>query len=150
MSSQVAFAMLGIGMLNITWSTLLQEKIDWAWVQGAYDGSLGYQAFLMHRPIAGSVCYLGIFSGILILLFNAIQFGLIQRFLKRKDSKQLKKLLDASIGINVVIFFLMLGMNSFASHYYVEGIHRHGLFENSLLYFVAQFTAIGLLYPKKK
>lgn len=150
---QIALGLLGVSMINIFWSTLLQEKKPWDTFTWEWRRFGPMRAFFGHPPVAGSVCYFGIVSGILILIFNAIQLSLAIRYVREKKTDALRTLLKVSIALNVIIFVLMLLMNSFAIHYFVLRIHfkmkievPHGLFDNSIIYFIAQFTAIKLLY----
>lgn len=140
-----AYVLFSIGLINIIWSTLFQEKTSWNEVIRMFNGRDGYQAFFIHTSKPGSVCWFGILSGILIILYSVIQFILVDKYLRNDDKTSLQSLLNASIGINVVILLLMFVMNSTFAHYGQGVGFRLGLFEHSLIYFICQFIAIGWL-----
>lgn len=140
-----ASVLLTFSILAIIWSTLLQPKIPLKKVQDMY-AKIGIQSFFYHTHHAGSVCWFGVVSGFLIVLYSIIQLALVIHFLKSDDQTSMKRLLIASIVINLVIFFCMLFMNSYFVHS-LRGFNQRGLFDNSIPFFVAQFTAIGLLWP---
>lgn len=140
-----AIVLLTFSIFAIIWSTLLQPKIPLIRVQHMYN-KIGTKSFFYHTSDPGSVCWFGVFSGVLIVIYSSIQLWLVIDFLKSDDQTNIKRLLIASIVINLIIFFLMLLMNSYFVHS-LRGIQRHGLFENSIPFFVTQFIAIGLLWP---
>lgn len=141
-----AYALLAFSLVNITWSTLFQQKLPWAEVVED-SRTRGWRAFFYHTSDPGSVCWFGIFSGVLILTFSIAQFILVHKYVRENNPAHLRVLLHACIGIYVIIFMLMLAMNSSVAHYLRGWGARRGLFDHSLVFFICQFTAIGLLYP---
>lgn len=140
-----AIALLAFSILAILWSTLLQPKIPLKQVQDLYK-TMGAKAFFYHTSDAGSVCWFGVFSGILLVIYSIVQLSFAIDFVKSNDRENMKRLLIASIVINLIVFFLMLFMNSYFAHS-LRGFKRRGLFDNSIPFFVTQFIAIALLWP---
>lgn len=127
-------SLLVISILNITWSTLFQKKIPWSVVKENRK-TMGNLAFFYHTEHPGSVCWFGIFSGVLILIFGIVQLALVIYFLKKQDTTSLIILMYVSLGINLLITILMTLMNP-------------GLLKNSSIYLLCQYVAICVVFIK--
>lgn len=141
--NSAALFFLIISIFAILWSTLLQKKIPWEFVMAKY-AKQGIRAFFYHTTDPGSVCWFGIASGVLITFYAIVQVSLVSRYIQQDNKAHLQRLLNASIGINIVVLILMFLMNS----WFVN--KNRSLFENSFPFFICQFIAIGLLYGQTR
>jgi hypothetical protein len=129
----VALVLIICSLINIIWSTLLQEKIPWNKVL-EWKNEEGALAFFYHTETPGSVCWFGIFSGLLISIFLVVQIALVSYFSSEETYSEnaLEIIMYMSLAIVSLIALMTYVMN-------------RGLFKNSLVFLVCQYIAIGLI-----
>jgi hypothetical protein len=136
---ELIFIFQFLSLLNIFWSTQLQDKY-------MHNGKRPAASdYFTHSLKAGSVCQFGIDSGKLLILIIFIQIILTQVFIEKKQKTELKNLMYFSIAFLSITFALMLLMNSGLAYKRDTNKWERGLFENSIPFFVCQTISIILM-----
>lgn len=143
-------SLLIIAIINIYWATQKQKQLDMNILSERYGS---FTKYFIHSSEPGAVCYFGIISGRLIILYNILILILLE-----KDSN-FSALKWTNLGITILIFVLMLIMNSSFAHIrrsspqtkiITPGLlyQFRGLFDNSIPYFLCHIGILILLFIK--
>lgn len=127
----------------------MQKKLELESLSGRYGR---FTKYFVHASEPGAVCYFGIMSGRLIILYNILILILL-------ENEHYSIFKWVNLGITILIFVLMLAMNSSFAHLHRSSYKSkivspsvlyqfRGLFDNSIPYFLCHIGILVLLFIK--